>query len=569
MSGLGTGGRWGQWRGQSRLMLLRGRVRQARRSLIVCCGMGIAIYVALVVLLIFGVSQLGDILYDLAFPSIESVLKYKEPLEYDQFDALGDPSLGNAEITIFDGEGARLYASSEAIARGIRAGDLSYINDYADSQFYEVLDCNDGPASTVIMLVSYDSTEGTKGLNGWCRLDDNLDVVAGNLFADNGRLTQHQFDFIKGAYDARMSVESYSYLTVHGEERHLVFVAPLATTETLRDVFDSIDRLWLRAIPVGLALTAAAAWYVVRQIKRAASPLNHAIDAYRSSRDMHDDEAARAAGASVPIEFEPTYQNFIDLMDQLKAARDSQNRIVADLSHDLKTPLTVLYGYARAFCDGRVPPKSERRYHELMAEKALSACDLIDMLSAYSKLAHPDFTPQLVPCDPIRLLKQEAEEARGVVEQAGCEFDLLLPRQSSLPVVLVDPQLVHRVLLNLISNACQHNPAGTTVIISCRLVQGEKNAGTPTIVRVSVGDTGTGIAPEVANDLFEPFVTSGTDRSSCAGTGLGLTIARTCTELMGGQLRLSRKPSKGLTTEFLLDLPAASSRPAGINLNDS
>lgn len=561
MSGRDADVRTPQGRRRPWLETLRERVRRSCRSLVVRCGAGIAIYAVLIVLLIFGISRLGDALYNSAFPSIESVLEHREPLGRDQFDVLGDPALGNAEITVFDGEGTRLYSSSETIARNVRASDLAYINDYADGRFYEVLD-NDDPASSVIMLVSYDDAEGTRGLVGWCALDDELDVVAGDLFADKGRLTQHQFDFIKGAYDARMSVESFSYHTNRGEERHLVFVAPLVTAKTLEGVFDSIDGLWLFAVPTGLALTAAVAWYVVGQIRHAVVPLNHAIDAYRSSCGMHDDAAARTTGTAIPVEFEPTYQNFIDLMDQLRAARDSQNRIVADLSHDLKTPLTVLYGYARAFCDGRVPPESKRHYHELMAKKSLAACDLIETLSAYSKLAHPDFTPHLVPRDPIGLLEQEAEEARGVVEQAGCKFDLELPQQSTLPTVLVDPQLVHRVLLNLVGNACQHNPAGTAVVISCRLVRGEKNAGTPTIVRISVGDTGDGIAPEVANDLFEPFVTSGADRSSCTGTGLGLTIARTCAELMGGQLRLNPRPSRGLTTEFLLELPAASDHPA-------
>ena len=98
-------------------------------------------------------------------------------------------------------------------------------------------------------------------------------------------------------------------------------------------------------------------------IRRAAKPLNAAITACKEGGESPD------GTHRVPAELVPTYDNFLELMEELKAAQNDKQRIVSDISHDLKTPLTVIRGYAQAFEDGCVPPEKAGEYLRAMKEK--------------------------------------------------------------------------------------------------------------------------------------------------------------------------------------------------------
>lgn len=531
---------------------------RASNSLARRCLACIVIYAVLLLALVAGVTIISDTHLANAFPTMETVLTYEASLEHDRFNELDTPALASCGIAIFDGNGARLYASSEKVAARIHASDLEMINDYEDNQFYEVLRENkDGSTRYRITLCGLDGESGMMDADAWCVLDEDLTVVEGDLFASRGQLTQREFDFIKGAYNARMAVERYDYTTASGAARTLVLVSPLVTDASFARAVSDANSLWLYAIPLAIALTAVTAWYLVHQMQRVTLPLDRAIDAYRASGGSSGLAQTKDVEKTIPVELAPVYRNFIGLMDMLRDARDGQKRIIADLSHDLKIPLAVLYGYAMAFCDGRVPKEDEQRYHRIIAEKSLAVSELIDTLVAYAKMDHPDYIPHLERRHVDDLLRTIEHEAASVAEQSGCSVELSMPNNAAeeLPPVLVDEQLFRRALLNLVGNACQHNPAGTHVAVFCERVP----AANPrdALARISVADTGDGIAPEIADTLFDPFVTRNTARTSSSGTGLGLAITQKCVSLMRGTLYVAKPPREGFATEFVIDLPVA------------
>lgn len=540
----------------------RNPLHRLRKSIAVRCLAGLIVYVALLALVLWGINRASENLFDSAFPSMETVLTYADDLEHDRFDALQTQALEHCKIVIFDGDGTRLYASSARAAEKIHASDLDLISEYDEQSFYEVFQ-----ESTVdglhyrIVQCTYSLEDGfTKRITAWCELDENLTVVAGDLFADRGALTQREFDFLQGVYSAQMSVERVSYQTVDGEERILVLAAPLVSGIRYQQVVDEANRLPLLAAPVALVITIGCAWYLVGVAKRATRPLDRAINAYRRGDEQVD------AATDVPTELVPIYDNFTDLMDELREAREDSQRIIANISHDLKTPLTVIYGYAQAFRDGRVPPEKEQDYHRIIGEKALAASELIDTLFAYAKMEHPEYAPNLEPWRVDELARSVAREAEAQVEQAGCSL-FVVPEGTSLaqaargdespgtatssaePIARIDRQLFHRLLMNLISNACAHNPSGTSIYLACEVDAGRG------LVRVRVADTGTGIPDHIASHAFDPFVTENAARSTNGGTGLGLTIARRAAELMGGTLTLSPNPPHPCATEFVIELP--------------
>lgn len=528
----------------SRLLTHLHRIRSSLTARCLAC---VIVYAALLALLSWGTTTAGERIFDDAFPSMETVLAYEPELQNDDFNVLQTSTLDNCEIAVFDQDGNTLYASSTKAAQKIDPTSLSMVNEYGDQGFYEVYQepTSDGMRYRILRCTYLYDNGFHKQVDAWCVLDQDLNIIRGDLFPGRDALTQREFDFIQGIYSAQMSVERTDYETVTGAERTLVLIAPLVSETRYQQVVDEAGRLTLYAAPIALGLTVAAAWYVIRQVKRGIGPLDQAI--YASRRG----EAVPDTANAVPTELVGVYDNFTDLMDELRAAREDQQRLIADISHDLKTPLTVIYGYAQAFCDGCVPKDKEQAYHQAMAEKALAANELIETLFAYAKMEHPDFSAHLIPVRIDEAVCALGAEAQAQVEQAGCTLDVENNTEHDAPQALLDPQLFRRLLLNLIGNACSHNPAGTHIQLGCS-VDPERS-----LVHITVSDTGTGIAPEIAAQAFKPFVTSNTARVAGGGTGLGLTIARRCAELMNGTLRCETHPPQPWSTRFVLELPLA------------
>lgn len=154
---------------------------------------------------------------------------------------------------------------------------------------------------------------------------------------------------------------------------------------------------------------------------------------------------------------------------------------------------------------------------------------------------------------PVRSSLVEALDlADPLFSQRGVRVSGALDCPASL-VARGDPDRVRQVLVNLLSNAAKFTPQGGEVRLRCRVAPGDAAAADGWVV-VEVEDTGPGIAPEMLERVFEPFVqVTGKAERRQGGTGLGLTISRTLARLMGGDLTLASPPGRGAC--FSLWLP--------------
>lgn len=533
------------------------------RSLAVRCLALLAVYALALAGVIAGAAVLADAVFENAFPSMDTVLEYRGDLAEDRFGALATERLSSCLVVVFDGAGRRLYASSEQAGEKIRASDLTVIGDYEDGSFYEVFEePGAGGLRYRILRCSIGGADGaTKVVEGWCELDEGLAIVGGTLFPGRDALTQREFGLIRGVYNARMDVSRLDYETLDGSPRTLVLAAPLVSDASYARVTDAVARVWLLTVPVVLAVSVLAAVLLARLVRHATRPLDRAIAACRDEGAHRPGEGPVPAGAreaGVPTELVPVYEGFRDLMTRLRSARDDQRRMVASVSHDLKTPLTVIRGYAQAFCEGRVPPARADAYHRAMLARAVAAAELLDELSDYARMEHPDHAVALVPADARGLMTEAAELARPLAEQRGCPLEVDLGHRPA--PVLADARLFRRMMLNLVENAVSHNPAGTRVRVACAV---GCDAGGSRVCRISVADTGRGIAPEVAGRVFEPFVTEDAARPAGGGTGLGLAIVRRAAELMGGTALVDERPGAPWATAFIVELPLADAAAPG------
>ena len=219
-----------------------------------------------------------------------------------------------------------------------------------------------------------------------------------------------------------------------------------------------------------------------------------------------------------------------------KKEEERRYLMISNIVHDLKTPMTTVYGYAKALNDGIVPEDRKQEYLEAIMAKTDRTNEVIAMLLDYVKLDSEGFVIKKSKIDLCELLRSCCAFCYTDVESAGCELDINVPEKPLF--IAADSVQLSRVITNLITNAIRHNPSGTKIGVTIKC----ENYATAEDVRVFVADTGDEIPEELAEHIFEPFVTGDESRASGAGTGLGLPLSVKICEMHGFNLRLVQMP---------------------------
>lgn len=241
-----------------------------------------------------------------------------------------------------------------------------------------------------------------------------------------------------------------------------------------------------------------------------------------------------------------------DLADQFNRMAASLQRLertrrdlVADVAHELRTPLAGLSGYLEGMLDGVVEPSVEVLGRMQREVRRLQR--LVEDLQEVSRVEAGQVTLHLRPTPLAEVLEAVLARLRPQFDDKGVELSVELP--GGLPAVMADPDRVAQVLTNLLGNALQHTPAGGRVTVRACRMDGE--------VSLSVTDTGIGIPPEHVPHVFERFYRVDRSRSRRGGgAGIGLTIAKGLVELHGGRI-WAESPGPGRGSTFTFTLPAA------------
>jgi predicted ATPase/signal transduction histidine kinase len=244
------------------------------------------------------------------------------------------------------------------------------------------------------------------------------------------------------------------------------------------------------------------------------------------------------------------------LKDDLEAENTYLRRdLVANVSHDLRTPLVAMRGYLEVLAaQGSALGEQQRRnYLDIAVRQCAHLATLIDELFELAKL---DFKGVQIDREPVQfadLASDVLQKFQLVAEQRG--IGLQMDAAGALPLVSADLSLMERVLDNLIGNALAHTPAGGRVHLGLARHRAQ--------LRVEVLDTGEGIAPEHLPMIFNRFYRGDKARSSLsggAGAGLGLAIAKRIVELHGGSITVRSQPLQGTCFSFVL--PAHQAEPS-------
>ncbi len=234
---------------------------------------------------------------------------------------------------------------------------------------------------------------------------------------------------------------------------------------------------------------------------------------------------------------------FNQMSARLADVDSGRRTFLADVAHELRTPLAVIEGQLEAIEDGVYP--ADAAHLSPIREQIRTLEQLIDDLRTVGLAESGSLTLERVPTDLGALVDDVV--AAYSAQARGADVSLSADQQPGQPAALADPQRIRQVLGNLLANSLRYTPAGGHVTVSTRA-----SADGATLT-VEVTDTGRGIAPELLPRVFERFVKG----EGSPGSGLGLAICRDIVEAHGGEIGISSEP--GLGTRVTFSLPAVKS----------
>jgi two-component system sensor histidine kinase BaeS len=312
--------------------------------------------------------------------------------------------------------------------------------------------------------------------------------------------------------------------------------------------------VWLAAAALGIGNTPApvraVAVFVLllavfgvmaggRGMRRLTRPVADLVEA--ASRIERGDYTARVAERG-PREARSVARAFNAMTARLELTQAQRRSFLADVAHELRTPLSIIRGQAEGIADGIYPGDPAH------------LAPIIDATQTLDRLVEDLRTLALSEAGSLELAREPVEIAALVHEslasfQAPAEakgVDLREQVQEGIPAVDADPVRIRGVLVNLLANAVAHTPAGGRVSV--------RADRTGDSVEIAVTDTGAGIPEELLPRIFDRFVKGPASR----GTGLGLAIARDLVRAHGGTISAESRPGSGTTVRFTLPLEARS-----------
>ena len=343
---------------------------------------------------------------------------------------------------------------------------------------------------------------------------------------------------------------SVAHVRIMGEEGCYLYL--ILEGERYDDVADELQReaiigTVVRGFGLAVGLAGLVGVVVFAFLTRRLGRLTETVGAFeRGARGVRTPEEGRDEVGVLAGAFNRMAATIEEQLDALEETDALRRALVANVSHDLRSPIASLRGYLDTLQMRPDAPPAEREEHLARALRAAERMSLL--IHDLFDLARFDAAEIRVHAEPARLAELAHDvvtECRASAEREG--VSLRLDVEDGLPLVRLDAGLAERALVNLLDNAIRHTPAGGSIGVSV--------AAAGETVELRVRDTGEGIAPEVLPHVFERFVRADSSRPADGGAGLGLAIVQRIAMLHGGTVRAESTPGKGST--FTIAFPVA------------
>ena len=520
-------------------------------------------YILFTVIIIISAILISSVSNYFIFGNYDATLglteKYQNYLKEEKFNKLNLKEITGEEgsIEILDENYNLIYSLGNDInTEGYNEDEVNAIPDHINNGTY--LNAYDyysesGESYKLIIAESYssnDELENELGTNSnWFKvLDKNLNVIleSENAPADKNHYSEKEIEYMTYPYKNELFIEKYQYVNNEGINRTAIIkYKDLYTNSSFR----KINILTKVAFGVfGAAYIICLIIFVIvlrRKFYEPLEKLNKAMELLaEGKRKKPIDYSGPREFVDICDRFNVMVSKLEDSENQRKKLMNDKERMMADISHDLKTPITSIQGYAKALSDGIIPDGDKDKYIKIIYEKSKKLTDLINIFHEYSKLEHPDFNLTLEKVDLSEYLRAYIALKYEDIVESGFNIEVDIPEEEM--EMKIDKIQLQRVFDNILGNSIKHNEKGTNIYVSL-----EKKSASYEII---IADDGKGIPKEIASNIFEAFTVGDESRNSRQGSGLGLAIAKTIVELHEGTIELVLAPPKELSTEFKITL---------------
>lgn len=373
-------------------------------------------------------------------------------------------------------------------------------------------------------------------------LDTKHNVIYSTKFPDKTKYTNDEYKVLTGKFGKDISIIKTG-LRLDGKKYTLVAFQKLDMVSAMNRRERNTLLIVAGTIVAYVLMILIFSRLITRKVKKPVNALEQA---------MSDVSQGKTGGLIVydgPTEFVDMCDSFNVMSKKLEesekenqAMRDAQQKMISGIAHDLKTPVTVIQGYAKAINDGLVD--DQEKYLKTIEEKSQRLTELIDEFHQYAMMNRPDLKLNIETVDICEYTREYLAGRYPEMDIEGRNLSLDIPDDSIS--VRIDKAHFNRVYNNIVNNYLKY--CGEKSTFYCSIYRRDGNAV------VILGDDGPGIPAEVRKTIFDPFVKGDSSRAS-GGSGLGLSIARDVVRGCGGNIILTDYPADPMKTEFVITLP--------------
>lgn len=399
---------------------------------------------------------------------------------------------------------------------------------YKDNELYTLINCPDDENSM-----------------GWFLLldKDYKYIDSSDFFYIKDQYTQQDIDYLVDDFAQKTVNYKYSYVDNNNKNHTMLIknktpytIINNKTQAILNVGFISILVIYITFIVVSVKL-------VNNKIKRPLRELSNAMVEFSKGNSS----LVQYKGVNEFVEISNTFNDMVMKLKEKETENkrliEEKHRMLADISHDLKTPITIIEGYIRALYDDKIPEDKYKEYYRKIYEKTETLTTLINMFADYSKIEHPDFSLRLCSHNISVVIRDYAAGIYDYIIDHGFLLATDIPNEDYY--CNIDGVQFNRCIENIISNFLKYNPKGTTIDISLK--------ETEHTCLIFLQNNGTPVDDSIKDQLFEPFVMGDKARGQSQGTGLGLAVVKRIINLHGGDISLSSNDR--FNTSFIIELP--------------
>ncbi|MDV2581474.1 HAMP domain-containing sensor histidine kinase [Alkalibacillus haloalkaliphilus] len=325
-----------------------------------------------------------------------------------------------------------------------------------------------------------------------------------------------------------------------GELVHVV-AAPFQDDDVMLMAFYDLNHeytqlavMLLTPFVITLMIMTVIVWAISRKITAPLKELNDVAlklaegDFSKKAKPKSNDEIAQLG------------ETFNYMAEELESLEDMRRDFIANVSHDLRSPLTSIKGFLVALIDDTIPNNERTHYYHIMKDETERLIKLVNDLLDMTQLQSGTVKIHKSRYDISEQVRQIVARMEPQFNEKELEVDLSLEEVE----INADKDRIDQLLVNLIQNALQFSKANTTVSIQTKIVENG--------VAISVTDEGEGIRQEDLKMIFERFYKSDTSRSSKVGTGIGLSIVQSIADLHDAKVDVTSQQGKGTTFSVTL-----------------